>query len=369
MTDSASPKLKVIHYVWINNSHVVALVSSLQSLGINASKSSPKVSKLIFQILLGPIMPIWYRLHGIQIIHLHWVAGQFKPMRFRSRFVNQFFYLWYLLFLKVCRTINLKVVWTAHNFLPHEPVFNNDLMARKHLVENSDTVIALNEEILESIKSNFRPRNIKLIWAAEPKISLELNRESNHTSHKSGNHQLNFSAIGHVRPYKGPDIFLRAINGLQSSSRFSVAGATNDAIYESEISELAKLAIASGIDLEVNLKFLSDSELSDHFMKADFLVCPFRQISNSGIINLAMDNGIPLILPDLPSLGWVPRAAALWFDGESAETGLRQSILTAETLSIDARNAMSEAGREFMKPRGWDNYVAEHIKVYRNLVD
>ena len=261
-----------------------------------------------------------------------------------------------------------RFVWTAHNFLPHESVFKDDFLARKLLVENCDTVIALNQEICELIRDSFHPKRISLIPAAEPGLKHRPDREAVRSRLGIPNSKLHFCALGHVRPYKGPDIYLKSLLNHVSKNRFSLAGSTNDDHYESEIIELGKQLTASGIDLDLQIKFLSDLELEEYLVASDFLVCPFRQISNSGIINLALENGIPLVLPDLPSLNWVPRESAIWYQAESAELGLSNAISEAEKLTFEARESMALAGQEFMQFRGWDNYVARHIEIYQDLI-
>lgn len=345
-----------------------ALVAGLNLAGINAKKSETKLPKLVLQILIGPLMPLWYKLCGFQVIHIHWIAGQFRPNRLNGSTSRQFFYVLYKLFFKMCTLVNLKVVWTAHNLVPHEAVFTDDLAARQLLVRHASRVIALNQEISNSLVEAFHPKEVSLIPAAEPGVDISVNREKSRGELNLPDSQMYFCALGHIRPYKGPDIFLRALLDLGSESRFSLVGSTNDDLFREEITELSRQVAKSGTQLELKIKFLSELEFSQHLLASDFLVCPFRQISNSGIVNMAMESGIPLILPDLPSLNWVPREVAIWYDHNSSETALRQAISEAEKLSLSEREAMSLAGREFMKNRGWHHYISEHARVYRELV-
>ena len=368
MANLTNRNLKVIHYVWFNNSHVNALIAALNTAGINAKKSESKFPKLVLQILLGPLMPVWYKLRGFQVIHIHWIAGQFRPARLKSPTSQQFFYILYRLFFKICTLLNLKVVWTAHNLVPHEPIFKDDLEARKFLIRNCDRVIALNQEIRDSLVELFSPNQISLIPAAEPGVDVTVGRQASRTRLGLLDNQLHFCALGHIRPYKGPDIFLKALIDTQSESHFSLVGSANDQVFKDEITNLSKQVSASGIRLDTQIKFLSDIEFAQYLVASDFLVCPFRQISNSGIINMAMESGIPLLLPDLPSLGWVPRAVAIWYDHKNPEPELRSAIAKAEASSLSEREAMAIAGKDFMQSRGWQNYVSEHVRVYRELV-
>jgi glycosyltransferase involved in cell wall biosynthesis len=49
---------------------------------------------------------------------------------------------WFTFWLRITRPLGVRVVWTAHNVLPHGLVFADDIAARRMLVAASDLVIA-----------------------------------------------------------------------------------------------------------------------------------------------------------------------------------------------------------------------------------
>ncbi len=79
------------------------------------------------------------RLTGTRLVHLHWVFGFVLPGGRRARRAAQ---CWFALVIAVIRLLGMRLVWTAHNVLPHEPVFADDRAARRRLVRASDLVIA-----------------------------------------------------------------------------------------------------------------------------------------------------------------------------------------------------------------------------------
>lgn len=363
-----SKHLKVLQYVWINNQHVLALTSSLRNEEVFAAKSKPRIKKIALMVLFGPLNPVIYRILGFQIIHIHWTAGQFRPPRPKGALANKFFYLWFKFFLRMVKICRLKLIWTAHNFLPHEPVFNDDNAARRLLAKYCDAVIALNQENFDAIARAFSPKKLVLIEAAEPALVPSDSRQEVRNSLKVGEDQLNFAALGHVRPYKGADIFLESLIQMQSKSFFVVAGAPGSEEFAAKIQGLANRVIESGKQLNLQLDFLSDAQLGNLMLATDFLVCPFRQISNSGFVNQAMEMGVPMLLPDLPSLNWVPRNAAIWFDANNPVPALAQAIERAEQLTTAERDEMKAAGTNFMKNRNWSSYVAAHISLYKSIL-
>lgn len=344
-----------------------SLVFSLSAQGIQAVKSKPRIPVLAVLVLLSPLAPIFYRIIGYQVIHIHWTAGQFRPPRPRGKFANQFFYHWFQLFLVMVKISGMKLVWTAHNFMPHEPVFNDDFAARRLLAKRCDAVVALNHENFAAIEKTFSPRNLVLIPAAEPPILPTISKHDMRVNLGINPNDLHFAALGHIREYKGPDIFLKAILQLQADNFFTLAGSAVDNEFTKEIRELSdRVKIKHNLNLD--LRFLSEDELANLIIATDFLICPFRQISNSGIINLGLQVGIPLILPDLGSLSWVPRGAALWYPVEEGEQGLAKAMRLASILSESERQAMSAAASSSDYGISWGSYVQQTGNLYKSLL-
>lgn len=73
----------------------------------------------------------------------------------------------------------------------------------------------------------------------------------------------------------------------------------------------------------------------------DFVVIPFRLITNSSSMRVAMARRVPLLVPDLPELVDIPATALFRYD-RTLEGGLREglnSILHATPDDIAARVA------------------------------
>ncbi|MCX6404683.1 MAG: glycosyltransferase family 4 protein [Actinobacteria bacterium] len=364
----SKPKPRCVHYVWFNNTHVNSLVATLSRFGFESIKSSPKLQSAFLLILFSPIYPFWYRISGLRIIHIHWVAGQFARTRFKSKFARRFFYIWFRFFLLSVRVSGLKLVWTSHNFLPHEPIFLDDRKARQNLVSACDAIICFDQKSKVKLIETFSAQNLTIIPPAEPVVLSNQSVADTRAELGIQSDSLHFLALGHVREYKGPDLFLEAAIEAQISGHATVAGSPGEPELMAKLSllsdELEKHEIANSL----KFSFLSESEFGNLMFSADFLVCPFRRISNSGIVNNAMELGIPLILPDLASLNWVPRASALWYDPNNEVAGLASALKIAETLSSQEIDLMKGSSKNYMKDRSWDNYVTKYIEVYQGLL-
>ena len=62
---------------------------------------------------------------------------------------------WFTSLLSFARLIRLRVVYTAHNVLPHSPVFDDDRAARCALFRQSDEVIALTDSAKARVHDEF----------------------------------------------------------------------------------------------------------------------------------------------------------------------------------------------------------------------
>lgn len=101
--------------------------------------------------------------------------------------------------------------------------------------------------------------------------------------------------FGYIRPYKGLDIFLRAVellNGNFPEIKFVVAGSG----YLPELEALKK----SERFIVIN-KHISNSELLGLIDKSHFIICPYKSGSQTGITKLAFLCGKPVLASEVGS--------------------------------------------------------------------
>lgn len=306
---------------------------------------------------------------GINVLHLHWISGQFAPRRNLPGILKTYLFYSYRLFLRLCQLLRIRVVWTAHNFLPHEPVFADDLAARQILVRHSNAIVAFTPEMKARLVQQFQATDVEIIPAAEPIPAPSELREVTREKLGVPAGLDNFVALGHIRNYKGPDLFLAAALQAPNAGHFTLAGAPSESEFMQEIYRLTEIADKKLQSSHFEIGFLADTEFANILQSADFLVCPFRNISNSGIVNMGMTFGIPLILPRLEQLNWVPNDAAIWYEPSDPIVALSAALEKAKRLSKSEREKLSKAGTDFMRSRTWDSYVQAIVDLYRRLLD
>lgn len=360
-------RLKVLHYVWWNNAHVREIVRDMQQLGIDARQSKAVIPTSIARIILSPLYPLGYRLLGYRIVHLHWIAGHFRPSTSRSMLMSYVYNIWYKLFLLMAKISGLKIVWTAHNVTPHDRIFPNDEKARQFLIQHCDLVFALNQTSKTLLESEFNGTNVLLIPVAEVIPKPTESREETRKALGVGNDEVLYSHLGHIRPYKGTDRFLQAMNDEQQGVKYLICGAPGPIKFMEYIHSLRNQAIAKGADLIYREEFVSDAELANLIQASDFLVCPFEKINNSGFVNLAFATGTPLILSDIPGLSWVPRDAVIWIEPQNDIASLLHTISQALKLSGEELLSMVSQGQRFADGHEWSDYVQAQTQAYKSL--
>ena len=280
----------------------------------------------------------------------------------------RFYFQWFKLFFWSSHVFGLQVVWTAHNLLPHDQIFPDDLLARKYLVSHSDVVFALNPTSKQNLEHRFNAVSVTEIPVAEVIPQPTESREETRTSLGIKPGEILFSHFGHIRPYKGTDKFLQAIGIANQPAQFLIAGTPGPNEYMETIHSLKDSVLHSGVKLNYQEGFLLEAELANFIQASDFLVCPFEAINNSGFVNIAFAMGVPVILSDVEGLSWVPRDAAIWIHPANDAASLAQTIKRACHLTPDEVTQIVQSATRYSQDRNWDSYVLPQVSAYKALI-
>jgi hypothetical protein len=118
------------------------LYGEMRRLGVRVSYIGEPTRSRTLNLLLLPLEILAGRLGGARVVHLHWVFAFTLPGGSRFPVLRRLSYAWFRVWLRTCRMLGMRLVWTAHNVLPHQPVFSDDVTARRALVNASDLVLA-----------------------------------------------------------------------------------------------------------------------------------------------------------------------------------------------------------------------------------
>jgi glycosyltransferase involved in cell wall biosynthesis len=318
-------------------------------------------------LALGPLVLAWWRLRGYRLVHLHWVFGFSLPWARGSRWARLCMQTWFGFWLWARRVLGLRLVWTAHNGVPHEPVFADDAAGRQRLVDHCDAVIAHSPEAAADLRQ-YGARSVAVIPQGGYKDFYPQTLDRAEARERLGLRGEDFvvAFVGSVQPYKGVDLLVDAMAMLPSQppARLVVAGGCGDGDYRRSLEAAARRA---GDRVRLSLERVPDDELQVYLRAADVAAFPFRSVTNSGSVLLALGFGVPVVIPDLPELAAIPAAAATRYSG--GVSGLAHALRRVSIAAESERREQGAAAAAFGSARSWDDVAEATLAVYAQALE
>jgi glycosyltransferase involved in cell wall biosynthesis len=280
------------------------------------------------------------------IFHLHWEDHVFRsawPDADAERELCQSF----LKALRYFIDAGGIFVWTVHNLQPHDKFhadihrdFQGELLALAHRVHvhSRSTLLELQSRSRADIRSKVD------IIAHGNYCGLKRMKRAR----RDGGLELLF--FGQVRPYKGLEELLRALDVLVGEGerlRLTIAGPHHVRL------DLSQLGPETAERLTIMDRTVEESEIPALFAAADFAVAPYRAVTTPGSLILSLSLGVPVIAPALPSVTEVLEGApvGLLYDPEGPG-GLEEALRRACAMAPDQRAALKR--NALAKARDWD---------------
>jgi glycosyltransferase involved in cell wall biosynthesis len=265
--------------------------------------------------------------------------------------------------LQTCHLLGLHLIWTAHNVLPHEPVFPDDVLARRALVRNSDLVLAHSHSALSELAALGAVARRSAIIQHGPIGPTGADQPLSAPGTRAGPRKFLF--FGRVQDYKGVDDLLVAFAAVHDdiAAHLTVVGQCDDPRLRSRLGSLAR---AGGTSVTLCLDRVPEEEVAQLLAAADVVVLPFRRVTTSGSAMLALAHGRPLIVPELPALADLPDQAVRRYDGGVA--GLADALSKLARADEAVLAAMSAAAINYAARTTWQEMAEETIaQIYTVL--
>jgi glycosyltransferase involved in cell wall biosynthesis len=303
-------------------------------------------------LALLPLETVAMALLGWRLVHVHWLFGFGLPGSRRLPWLRRVGQRWFGLWLRVVRAARMDLVWTAHNVLPHAPVFHDDVAARRALVRASALVVAHSPHVVDELTAlGARPRRAAVVpFGATARHAATATRPV-----ATGVREILF--FGQVLEYKGVEDLVEAARRVPARTglRVRVAGRCPDPALRRRLEERAE---AAGGRLVLDLRFVPDDELAVLVDAADAVALPFRRVTTSSTVALALAHGRPLVLPSLPAFAGLPADAVRWYDG--TVEGLADALRALAEAPAETLDRMARAARDHAVP-GWDEVADEML--------
>jgi D-inositol-3-phosphate glycosyltransferase len=245
----------------------------------------------------------------------------------------------------------IRITALVHNANPHEKQPFGTTLSRMFL-SVCDRRIALSETVRRDIRSIGVESDVESLFHPiydQFGASLDKSVARARLGLKATGPVVLF--FGLVRKYKGLDILLKALDRATTQVTLLVAGEW----YEGE-SELKQLITSLGLADRVICRneYIPDSEVATYFSAADVLVQPYRNATQSGVVQTAYHFGKPSIvtgvggLPEMVRHGEsglvvapedpeaLARAIDLFYSGDTAERLSQGAVAARSAFSWEA---------------------------------
>ncbi|HEV3311186.1 MAG TPA: glycosyltransferase, partial [Chloroflexota bacterium] len=325
------------------------LSDALSSEGVPVSLWKEPTRSGTINLLLGPLWILLLGWRGVKVLHIHWTY-KFSPSS--DAILGRLARWWFGVFLASAHAAGVKIVWTAHNLLPHEPVFDDDIAARKMLAAQADAVIALSPHGAEEISELFGATNVTVIPLGPLDLPASPAGRDNARQALGVEGRMCFTFFGYLRPYKGIEDLIVAAERLGPDIAVIITGQC-DADYVAKLASMVAVANAAGADVHFDPRWRSEDELADILAASDVCVFPFVRIDNSGSALLAQASGLPIIIPDLASLQHLDNPGVLRFDHTDPVSSLKDAMANAAKMDQAELGSLGQAAREWAAALNW----------------
>jgi D-inositol-3-phosphate glycosyltransferase len=299
-----------------------------------------------------------------------WLAHRLRPDVVHLHSTNPIA----LAYLMLLRRLGLPVAVTAHVVTAHERTPVQDAVSRR-IHETSPLVIA---------HSDFDRRRLLEEFAIDPDRVVVIphgeygffghdatvpDREAARRSLGLEPHHEVALFFGYIREYKGLDLLFDAwpaIVEARPAARLVVAGdpVRLDAARRAQLEDWA-----TRLGAIYRFAYVPFSDVTRYFAAADAIVMPYRHVSQSGVLFLALSLGLPIVATRVGGLPEVLR------DGESAllvepESPAALAQALARVLAdADLRRRLSDGGRRVAGRHSWTSIAEQTESAFRQLID
>ena len=303
------------------------------------------------------------REENLDVVHLHWLAPYIHGENLPETLFKTFSTALKLLLLELN---NCKTVWTAHNIQSHDKENSRTektfkLLCTKFLF---DRIITHCSSAKKEVKEKYRARENQVkviehgnyidsypnrIGKAEAREKLDLDAE-----------KTVFLCFGQIRKYKGIPELVEQFKEIENGkATLIIAGNDRDTELTSEIKKKA----SEDNRIEIHDHFIPDEEVQTYMNASDCIVLPYRKITTSGTLILAMSFGKPVIAP---RKGCIPehvsKEDSLLFEPTDNLGEAIQRYLNGEVTEKGKRNL--EKAREM----DWEGIAGKTGKLYRDFL-
>lgn len=203
--------------------------------------------------------------------------------------------------LLILRFMGVKIVYTAHNVLPHEHT-RRDYALKGLIYRAAHRLIVHSRYIEQKLLKLFEGARGKT--AVIPHGNFDNALPETTVSSRDARDWFGFAPdddvvlfFGQIREYKGVDLLIEAFESAAARNpklKLIVAGRLYTQSIESKLTNMVNTHPAKE-RIVLHGRYIPDADLPNYFAAADVVALPYRDIDHSGVVHLAYSFAKPII--------------------------------------------------------------------------
>jgi glycosyltransferase involved in cell wall biosynthesis len=277
--------------------------------------------------------------------------------------------------LLMLRALRIKVVWTAHNILPHDQETRLNKFWYGLLYRLTDAIILHSHNSVKECRDTFATFAAKLRLQHIP-FGLPLldvcpaSREAVRQRWGWSDDEIVIVFQGRVLPYKGLDILLQALTAESLNARIRLVFAVDlrwcgegAQAYQTLLEAVSKM-----YSLEIYNEVTPAATFRDLACGADLWVLPYRSASASFTGMVALRYCTPMIVTNTGALPeMIGDDLAEWVVAAGDVAALRDTIQRFVNLTAEEREHIRERLAEQRKLFTWEEISRKTAHLYQEL--
>lgn len=270
-------------------------------------------------------------------------------------------------FLRMIKLLSsqTKVVYTHHNLYPHEIKYEEKAAYNRKfrdIVQYVDLIIVHTKTTKLEVSKEFDV----------PLSSIEVcyhgifypTEEYNESYNNDGKYKI--LMFGMQEPYKGTDLLVNAIDTLSDQVKKNIKVEIVGRMQEGYLKTFEHVAQRNNI--LINPYRISNKELYEKIVGSDFLVYPYRRISQSGALLLGLYFNKPILASDLPPfIETLDGFETEWFFKSESTEDLARLITDCVSGRINLESQLQCIGK-LKDIYSWDSVAKSTLLVYKNIL-
>ena len=305
---------------------------------VGNSKLSPKIRKIVqlLEILYGFFVALFYSFfERPKIINYSHVANSY------------FFIRAYLRFLHLVS--GAKLVVTCHDVNCH--LSENELNARKSIFKRADYLLVHTKRSIKELNDYFGIDSAKVLYHLFPIMNLEKVKPAEMKCFS----KVDYLFIGHLRKDKGIEFLLeawKAFHKQNSKAILRVCGKEGSGV-KVDVEEYSKYSV------DFHLGFVSDEDYYSYIKSTKYVVLPYLEGTNSGVVSTVLSLGAEVITSDLPMF----RENPLVSDDNLFKTNDKESLVQLLNAKYNQTPYVIDSLDDYNK-----RFKDSVLNVYNNLI-